>query len=455
MMFGLLMIPLLIGAGIGLDMMRAGQMRAKLAEAADSGLLAAARAMMSDGTLTETEAETLARKYFDGNGQFGADISIDTFDFENDTVDELFRLTVTGRMKTTILGITGQKYMPINIKTEANIAPPRALEVALVLDNTYSMTGSKLTTLKDAAEDLVDTIMEDTDNEVKVGLVPFSQYVNIGLSRRDETWLDVDDDSSTTTTEEKCWNTYPDSTESCTVTSTYDCSYTRDGVTVSRTCNNKSCTGSKGAPVRVCEDRTSTSTETWNGCVGSRNYPFNVKDEQYDARAVPGLMNVWCTQELLPLTLNKTTVINNIQSMSVQGNQTYIPAGLSWGYRLLSNIEPFSEGISYAEQQSEHGVKAIVLMTDGVNTRSAQYPWHTASGAIGADRILEELCVEAKGKGITIYTIAFEVLDSKVRDLLQDCATSTGHYFNANDSAALVDAFDSIGNSLIELALTK
>ena len=456
MMFGLLLVPLVLGAGVGLDMVRAGVVRSEIAEASDAGLLAAARASMQDGTLTKAQAEAIARKYFDSNRNDGANVIIDSFSFNFDTTNDTYTLSVSGRVETTILGITGQKYMPFNVDSEATVAPPRSLEVALVLDNTYSMTANnKMDTLKTAADDLVNTIMADIDNEVKVGIVPFSQYVNIGLSRRSETWLDVADDSSDTHTDPNyCYNTYPDSNQTCT-SSPGTCNRTKDGVSESYSCNKNTCTGSKGTPVQVCEERTWTTTETWSGCVGSRNTPFNVRDEQYDVRPVPGLRNIGCAQEILPLTTTKATVKSNIQSMYVQGDQTYIPGGLVWGYRMLSDVAPLTEGISYTKQQDERGIKAVVLMTDGVNTRSASFPHHNTNSRANADKLIGDLCDEVKGKGITIYTIAFEVTDAAVKTILEDCATSPSDYYDATDATKLSGAFEAIGKSLTELALTK
>ena len=41
-----------------------------------------------------------------------------------------------------------------------------------------------------------------------------------------------------------------------------------------------------------------------------------------------------------------------------------IPAGLLWGWRVLSPTSPFTEGATYTD---EKWVKAIVLLTDGEN----------------------------------------------------------------------------------------
>lgn len=455
MMFAITLIPLLIGAGVAIDMLRAARVRTEVAESADAGLLAAIRATVLNSGTTMAQAEVIARRHFDAGMANYNDIVIDVFTLSMDPITERYSLTVEGRMQTTLMQVAGVEWMDIGTSNEAELAPPRSLEVALVLDNTYSMKGAKLDTLKSAADKLVDAIMADSDNTVKVGLVPFSQYVNIGLSRRDEVWLDVPDDySEENYNPNYCYNTYPDSTRTCTRESS-TCTRTRDGITETYSCTRSVCTGDLGDPVQICEPRTSTKTYTWRGCVGSRNYPFNVQDSGYDARKVPGLMNIWCAQEISPLTTIKSNVRSDINSMTVQGDQTYIPAGLVWGYRMLSSIEPLSEGITYTTQDNEDGIKAIILMTDGVNTKSAQYPFHTAIGAIGANKILAELCDEVKGDGIQIYTIAFEVLDSTVRDLLEDCASSKSKYYNATDSAALLDAFERIALNLNELALVK
>ena len=60
MMFALMLIPMLIGAGIGLDLVRANQMRTKMAEASDAGLLAAARAKILNPALSDAEAKAIA-----------------------------------------------------------------------------------------------------------------------------------------------------------------------------------------------------------------------------------------------------------------------------------------------------------------------------------------------------------------------------------------------------------
>ena len=446
MMFGLLVIPLLIGAGIGLDMVRANEARARLAEAADAGVLAAARARLLNDAMTDEAATELARRHFEANARLRPDTHLDTFDFVFDEAAGKFTLAITGTVDTTLLAVAGRKTMPLNILSEAKVAPPRVLEAVLVLDNTNSMNGAKMDALKESASDLIDTIMADTDNTVKVGIVPFSTYVNVGLSHRSDSWITVPADHSETNY--ICGNDYPDIVYSNCHEVTDTC--VNDGVPYS--CTWESCDVDYGTPVEVCSNQ--TTDYTWNGCVGSRNYPLNVKDEDFATNRVPGLLNDWCTAEVLPLTENKAAVKSKISSLYVQGD-TYIPTGLTWGLRLISADAPFTEGTSYADLESDAGVKAIILMTDGANTRSPQYPDHWGDNVSLANTLTLEICDEIKSKKIFIHTIAFEVTDSTIQNLLRNCASDPSDFYDAGDEAELAAAFNSIGDDLQRLALTR
>jgi hypothetical protein len=336
--------------------------------------------------------------------------------------------------------------MALDVLSEAKVAPPRVLEAVLVLDNTKSMEGAKMTALKDSASDLVDTIMADTDNTVKVGVVPFSTYVNVGMSRRNASWINVPADYSETNY--SCHDTYPDAVSSNCRQETYTC--TSDGVT--STCSHEVCDWDNGEPVKFCGNQ--TSNNVWRGCVGSRDYPLNVKDEDFASNRVPGLLNEWCPAEILPMTDSKSVVQSRISGMSVQGD-TYIPSGLTWGLRLISSDDPFTEGTSYADLETQAGVKALILMTDGANTRSPAYPKHSGSDVSLANDLTTELCDEIKSKKVFIHTIAFEVTDTTIQNLLRNCASEPAKYYDASDAAELSAAFDSIGDDLKRLALTK
>ncbi|MEL7488712.1 MAG: VWA domain-containing protein, partial [Pseudomonadota bacterium] len=256
-------------------------------------------------------------------------------------------------------------------------------------------------------------------------------------------------------TEYRCRTTYPDRTESNCTERVETCSSTRDGVTETRQCTRRDCDVDQGDPVEVCDNE--TKNFTWRGCVGSREPPYNVRDENYAARPVPGVLNIDCATEISALTASKSSVISAINAMAVQGSQTYIPGGLVWGHRVLSDLEPFSEGVPYSNIDDDGAVKALVLMTDGESTRSKtpSEPFHWKTTRDDADLLTEQLCTEIKSANIQLYTIAFEVTDTATRNLLENCATSPDHYFNATDATALSQSFSTIAVSLTELSLTR
>ena len=451
MLFGLMLIPMLIGAGVGIDMMRAGQVRSQLGDATDAALLAAARAKLKDETLTNEQAAVIARRYFDSNASGITSTYIDEFEFEAD--EEVFRLKVIGRVKTTLLGISGREFMPINIENEAKVAPPRALEVVLVLDITQSMEGTKLDALTDSAKDLVDNIMADTDNSVLVGLAPFSSHVNIGISRATEPWIDVPADE--TWTYESC-DIDEDAALAASCFEETETCY-NDGIPTP--CTYWTCPNNDPAPM-ICE--TVTDTATWLGCLGSRPHPLNILDEDYFTNPVPGVLETGgpeCPTEVLPMTTDKTTVLAALDEFDAD-EDTYIPSGLFWGQALISPEAPFTEGRSYSDISNEGGVKAIVLMTDGDNTLSPDFDpgdrgEHDHDDVHQANSFTIELCDEIKSHGVILYTIAFEITDSATLGMVEDCATNPSAYFGADNATELSDAFGLIGNNLVELALTK
>ena len=76
--------------------------------------------------------------------------------------------------------------------------------------------------------------------------------------------------------------------------------------------------------------------------------------------------------------------------------------------------------------------KFIVFMTDGDNNYNS------------ADSSTKLLCDKAKGEGIEVYTVAFAA-PTRGKQLLAYCASTAEHFYDANSSAALIAAFESIG----------
>lgn len=180
-------------------------------------------------------------------------------------------------------------------------------------------------------------------------------------------------------------------------------------------------------------------------------------------------------QTVLPLTNDKQAILDKINALNPSGN-THIPLGAAWGWRLLSPTPPFTEAVSYS---APLWIKAMVLMTDGMNTMPSQSSTlngsrytaygYAAQARMGAgidtasemvaemDAGLLRVCSNMKALGIRIYTIAYDIdaAEESVKDLLEDCATDPSLFFDATDSAAIDAAFTAIAQDLSSLRLSK
>ena len=202
-----------------------------------------------------------------------------------------------------------------------------------------------------------------------------------------------------------------------------------------------------GPEYRSCY--TPTSNVVWRGCVGSRTNPWHERAD-YSGRKIPGLMNTSCGRELLPLTNDMTVVKAKINSLNASGN-TYIPSGLVWGWRALDTDMPLTEASGPYAGNTQ---KVLVLMTDGENTKSKSGQTHNGGSTNNANTVTRNLCNNAKSEGVEIYTIAYEVTDITTKNMLRNCATNSGMYFDASNSAQLNNAFEQIASNLIKLRLT-
>ncbi|WP_372603660.1 TadE/TadG family type IV pilus assembly protein [Actibacterium sp.] len=87
----------------------------------------------------------------------------------------------------------------------------------------------------------------------------------------------------------------------------------------------------------------------------------------------------------------------------------------------------------------------------------AQWSWLEdpvlSNGNAEKNTRLLNICDAAKAEGVVIYTIGFEVT-SDANGVMRQCATTAGHYFNAN-GWNIADTFTIIANSINKLRLTQ
>jgi Flp pilus assembly protein TadG len=434
--FVMVMLPLVVVTGAGADFYAMHQRRVDLQSTVDGAVMAGAMKAdegAANGVITKTVADYVTASF---DKRFDATSTVNT------TVDTNLGqvgTAVVTTMNTTFLKVIGIKTLTYQAKAAANFGGG-LLEVALAIDVTGSMDGTKLTAAKAAAKDLVKTLFtvpgtNKTNDKVRIGLVPFARYVNIGTSYRGQAWLDVAADSKWTTQE--CWN---NSTGYCAASKRVTGTCYNDGTPY--TCSWDQCTNwVSGTTTRVCGPVAHSTT--WYGCVGSRNTAADLQAEASAASKIPGLMDTWCNATLVRLTKAQGTLNSAIDNLWAS-DETYIAPGMLWAWRLLSSKAPFADGST----NSTTTKKAIILMTDGANTVSATPPYHWGSDVTASNTMLSKTCTSVKTDNITIYTIAFDVTDAGIKSILTNCATSPSNFYDAANVSQMTSAFKQIGAQL-------
>jgi Flp pilus assembly protein TadG len=436
---------LLVGLG-AVDVTRAHNAKSRLQDGLDAAVLAAARESEAGAqTISATGQDVLT-----AHMRHYSELSNLRSEFVQNGVE--VHAKASGDVQPIFLHVATGKTMTVRVEAVADMDVDTAVEIALVLDTTGSMAGTRISTLKTAAKDLVSKLTTKGSKGVRFAVVPFGQYVNVGVARRNEPWVDVGPDYSTKTPQ-AC----QDKRKTC-QTETYACTKYNDGVPYSSTCTRSyNCKEEDLKPPYCPPPR--TDTFKFNGCVGSPAVPKNVEDRD-PTRRYPGIYNVTCGSVLTPLTGSTSSVKKAIDALKPSG-LTYIPAGLAWGFNVLSPVTPFTEGGEY-DPNNRDPRKVMVLMTDGENTvlmnhTNGKHDQQPKSGqrAVEADKFTSQLCTNIKAQNIEVFTVAFEVTDPVTLKMLDDCASSREHYFQAKDSAGLMTAFDPIAAALQPLHLSR
>lgn len=464
-MFGLT-APVIVGAaGFAVDFAAAYLVKQRLASAIDAAALAGAAS--SDNA---AEIEQKVKEFFDVN--YPPDKVGFTFEPKVNVTSSEVQVTGTATYKTkflNILSIFNSNADKIDIEAYTVVSREvRAVEVVLVLDNTGSMsTNNNISKLKKASKNFVDIMFDATsnDNLVKIGLVPYANSVRPGSYALGK---------------------YPDGSE-------YDGGYTfvdlPDGMTFTNNHNT-------------------TNRNQWFGCVIEHNedgwdleylrndpYPSDVFDDYegpWEMYRYSRLYNVdsryrdWpgyfvyngnhyllyeqdqhatnCPySQIVPLTSDRDKLLDaigdpdvNNDGMRAHGN-TLGNVGLAWGARVISPERPFPEG---AEWDNYYWKKAIIMMTDGVNTRDSYYSayWSAAHNNIGTgdyNNRFSESCEDLKEKGIIIYTVTFSTGANSAKDLYKQCASSEDKYKHTDDPDELVAVFEGIARELSILHISQ
>jgi hypothetical protein len=463
-LFAVCAVPVLVVIGAGIDFSRLSAARTAAQSAADAAALAAASSRLETETGMRQVADGHATANLRGTNADGSRITQFTYRPDQREVT----LKVSGTIDTTFMALAGIQRLDYEAEAKAIRGLNGTTELVLVLDNTWSMSGDKLVALKQSAEELVTTLKQDPNADVKIGVVPYADYVNVGTGNRNASWLSVPADYETTS-QRTCVTRTTRSV--CTRGAARTCTRVVDGRSESYDCTPSTCRDETVPPYETCSGG-GTTRYRWYGCVGSRTTgTLRLNDTQPSVR-YPGYLATSqnCLNPIVPLTSSQSTVTTAIRGMVVNiGNyrpSTYIPAGLIWGLNVLAPGPPFGEGAPY-DPANRRPRKVMVLMTDGANTLrfNAADGRHLAPSGNAANQAaqiaqtysdMNAICTYAKEQRIEIFTVAFDISnDPTALAAMRNCATSPAHAFDARDRQSLSDVFRNIALSLQNVRITR
>ena len=451
-MFAVTISMLLLLGGAAVDYSGLSSKEQSLQDAVDAATLAAAKANTAD----ESQLKIIVKKFLNEKNFTDQNVNFDV-----KVVDDEVIVTANTDYDTALMGFVGQDKLKVSVISGSPIAALTPVQVALVLDTTTSMEGADMMALKSAANAMIDEF-ETFESTVAVSVVPFGQYVNVGTSNKMASWLDVAKDG-TTETNEVCW-------DERTTKKAGECKKTgkkkyyddiRDGRNFGKkSYDEETCTPAEYEYTgnRICEDQ--TTTHVWNGCVGSRQSPYN-EQAAFGSTRITGVMDESCGTTLRPLTKQMTQVRTTLAAMTANGS-TYLPSGVVWGWRTLQDAEPMKPKVVMKNSEGKKTskpAKVMIVMTDGANTLSQggdEPHLHNWTDTTAANTRTANLCAAAKADGIQIFTVGYrmDVADAATQTLLRDCATTPSNFANAANAAQLKKTFKDIAGKLDFTRLT-
>lgn len=423
--FAMLIVPMTVAVFGALDVSRASGEKMRLQDALDSATLAAARSTATTDAGLQAVGETVLAANL---AAAQATLTSSTFKLDGSKVVA----TAKASMPTVVANLWMDGDMAIGAESEVTRASNN-IEVALALDVTGSMAGTKITDLKAAAKELVDLVVQDQQSPfyTKLALVPYSAAVNVG--------------------------SYANS-----VRGTYSAG----------TCSTPGC-----ASYRFNNVQGNSKTFAISTCAtertGSDAYTDAAPGTTFLGRNYPSTSNTCVSSTIMPLSTDRAALKTRIDGLSAAGS-TAGHIGLAWGWYMVS--PNFASLWPTASQPAAYGtdklLKVVVLMTDGAfnttyckgvisqdsGTGSGSSADHINCNAPNGDAFsqAQALCDNMKAQGVIIYTVGFDVADDDdAQDIMTECATDAQHVYLPSTGAALKSAFRAIGQDISRLRISR
>jgi Flp pilus assembly protein TadG len=474
-----LALTLLFGVtALAIDYGRQTSSQSHIQQALDAAVLAASNPMVAEGDRKKLFEDTFAAS-FPNN----AKLKSLHYTFSNGKGEGTAVLDQVNYFG----GVVGRSQSRIEVKSSAGFAEGMKTEIVFAVDISGSMTGSKIATVRTAAQNVVDQLSASAGGDIKFGLVPFNMAVNIGTAN-----ASLVDGTNHPLFSSSGWN-------GCVLarrgehhkTSTYDATAT-DG------------SGKWHAYIWPPEPNqggvcVNPSNGTNSGYKTAEPWPLPPDTVQTN-----GPNNNCPHQPIMRLTssaIDTKTALSNLEAFSNQG--TTIGPAIAWANRILANDGPFGDGAK-ADGKTR---KIVVVLTDGDqvidgyegcnNDTNSSEPFEfdpadfkldgkkltsgppissftpygylvgsdpydkgvidRTSADLELDRLSVEACEYAKTVGgVEIYAIAagpYAGPGTRAYDVLSKCASSGGHLIHTETDTDLAAAFNIIGSKAASLRI--
>lgn len=467
--FGLTAGVILALVGGAIDYGRAVTARDQIQKAVDASVLAAARVWQITNDMNTAEAHGL--EYYDKNKPHAMASGVSGF--SPDYVRNAIVMEASAVIQTPFLSLVLPEGYTVNARAEAQLAvggnAETSLEIAMMLDVTGSMAGSKIENLKEAAKDLVDIVVWDDQRQYtsKIALVPFADAVNLG---------------STTLVDQVRGTVKSGSCSS----STAPCTYVNSNPTSSQWTWGVPATWFSWTRASGSTTRSKVSQYCVTERVGNNKYsdvaPTSAADRvgpwysstSTSSSELCGIVNTGDLEvnSVQPLINDRTALKRRIDKLTV-GGPTSGHLGTAWAWYMLSPNWAYlwpnaSRPVAYHTDKVQ---KIAILMTDGEynsaycrgvlandsgSGSNSQQISCNASNAVSNSQAQQVCSAMKNGTGITVYTIGFDLGGNQTAiNTLRNCASDQSKFYDAADGDALRQAFRDIALQIAKLRLSQ
>ncbi len=425
--FGLGLPLLLLGVGVAIDFAQLEKSDRISQDIADSMVLAAAGELAVGASKSEAEQEAI--KMFEQNSSKYSNVEFDAPSINITKARDRYTLTadVTGNSKSAIMSVFGKGNLGFYASAESEVEF-KSVEIALVVDVSWSMNHGKIEPMKDALEDFFEIIYPSPSFQStrKISLIPYADTVHFGNQYR--RWLKPDDPPTPVTM------TNPDG-------STY---------VVYRYLKPRNSELYVGCFQHEPNSQIQSGTA---GHVRPGNYLSYVQSYQGGTPRCPS------SRSQVHLFEGNVHKLKNAARRLELGFGTSTDIGTMWGWRALSPswAGTFSRG-SYPKPFTEQNIKHLIILTDGKTSRSD--PVGDAKNVTSVNREpatsnFTQLCDNIKRQNeISVTTIAYGFSDkeAEMRPLLENCVAKDGQFYEAS-TRNVANILASIAKSVTEIRL--